>query len=342
MGFTSDRSPSASYSNPPIVEVRNLSKVYPVAVKDPGLKGTLRHFFNRTYRQVKAVQDVSFDIAPGEVVGFLGPNGAGKTTTLKMLTGLIYPSGGVVRVAGHVPFERQASFLQKITLVMGQKQQLIWDLPALDSLRINAAVYGLSDRQFRDRVGELTELLALDDKLTQPVRKLSLGERMKAELLAALLHQPQVLFLDEPTLGLDVNAQVGVRKFLQEYNQRTGATILLTSHYMADITALCQRAIVICEGQLIYDGSLEGLLEQFAPYREVKVELEAARSPSELSAYGEIGAIEGQSVRWLVRRDALTATVAKILAELAVVDLTVTDPPIEETIGRVFQSGVKD
>jgi ABC-2 type transport system ATP-binding protein len=324
------------------VEVRNLSKVYPVAVKDPGLKGTLRHFFSRTYRQVKAVQDVSFDIAPGEVVGFLGPNGAGKTTTLKMLTGLIYPSGGSVRVAGHVPFERHADFLQKITLVMGQKQQLIWDLPALDSLRINAAVYGLSDRQFRDRVGELTELLALEGKLTQPVRKLSLGERMKAELLAALLHQPQVLFLDEPTLGLDVNAQIGVREFLREYNQRTSATILLTSHYMADITALCQRAIVICEGQLIYDGSLEGLLDQFAPYREVKVELATARSPSELSVYGEVGAIEGPSVRWLVRRDALTATVAKILAEIDVVDLTVTDPPIEETIGRIFLSGVKE
>ncbi|MDY6937659.1 MAG: ATP-binding cassette domain-containing protein [Cyanobacteriota bacterium] len=322
-----------------MIEVQNLSKVYPVAVKEPGLKGTLRHFFRRTYRQVQAVREVSFHIEPGEVVGFLGPNGAGKTTTLKMLTGLIHPSQGSVRVANCVPFERQESFLQKITLVMGQKQQLIWDLPALDSLRINAAVYGLSDRIFRDRLAELTELLSLENQLTQPVRKLSLGERMKAELLAALLHQPQVLFLDEPTLGLDVNAQVAVREFLREYNQRTGATILLTSHYMADITALCDRVILIYGGQLIYDGRLEELLARFAPYREVKVELAHPKAESELTPYGEIECLEGQSVRWLVKREALTATISRILAELEVVDLTVTDPPIEEIIGRVFQTG---
>jgi ABC-2 type transport system ATP-binding protein len=324
---------------PPIIEVQHLSKVYPVAVKEPGFRGTLRHFFRRTYRQIQAVQDVSFQINPGEVVGFLGPNGAGKTTTLKMLTGLIHPSSGNVCVAGHIPFKREEPFLQKITLVMGQKQQLIWDLPALDSLRINAAVYGLSDRAFHARLAELTDLLSLHNQLTQPVRKLSLGERMKAELLAALLHQPQVLFLDEPTLGLDVNAQVGVREFLREYNRRTGATILLTSHYMADITALCDRVIVIHAGQLIYDGSLEGLLDRFAPYREVQVKLAHPKSDNELNAYGEIESSEGQSVRWLVKRDSLTATVSKILAELEVTDLTVTDPPIEEVIGRVFQTG---
>ena len=323
----------------PIIDVQNLSKVYPVAVKEPGLKGTLRHFFRRTYRQVQAVREVSFQIEPGEVVGFLGPNGAGKTTTLKMLTGLIHPSSGKVRVADCVPFDRARPFLQKITLVMGQKQQLIWDLPALDSLRINGAVYGLSDRIFRDRLAELSELLSLEGKLSQPVRKLSLGERMKAELLAALLHQPQVLFLDEPTLGLDVNAQVAVREFLREYNRRTGATILLTSHYMADITALCDRVILIYAGQLIYDGRLEGLLERFAPYREVKVELACSKTENELTPYGEIECLEGQSVRWLVKRDTLTATIARILAELEVLDLTVTDPPIEEVIGRVFQTG---
>lgn len=327
---------------PPIVEVQSLGKVYPVAVKEPGLRGTWRHFFRRTYRQIEAVRDVSFQIEPGEVVGFLGPNGAGKTTTLKMLTGLIHPSSGSARVAGFVPFDRAEPFLQKITLVMGQKQQLIWDLPALDSLRINAAVYGLSDRAFHDRLAELTDLLSLHSKLNQPVRKLSLGERMKAELLAALLHQPQVLFLDEPTLGLDVNAQVGVREFLREYNRRTGATILLTSHYMADITALCDRVILIHAGQLIYDGSLDGLLDRFAPYREVQVELAQPRSDAELQAYGEIEAIEGQSVRWLVKRDNLTATVSQMLAELDVADLTVTDPPIEEVIGRVFETGVVD
>ncbi len=323
----------------PIIEAENLSKVYPIAVKEPGLQGTINHFFRRTYRAVDAVKQVSFHIEPGEVVGFLGANGAGKTTTLKMLTGLIHPSSGKVKVAGYTPFQRKAEFLQKITLVMGQKQQLIWDLPALDSLKINAAIYGISDKEYRMRVGELTEMLSLQDKLKQPVRKLSLGERMKAEFLAALLHRPQVLFLDEPTLGLDVNAQVGVRDFLREYNTRYGATILLTSHYMADITALCDRVIVIHQGQLVYDGGLDKLIDNFAPCREVKVELARALPESKLLAYGEIKALEGQSVRFLVERDVLTRTVARMLAELEVVDLTVTEPPVEEVIGRVFSAG---
>lgn len=323
-----------------IVVVSDLSKVYPVAVKEPGLKGTLSHFFRRTYRSIEAVKQVSFEIQPGEVVGFLGANGAGKTTTLKMLTGLIHPSAGKVRVADHVPFRRKPAFLQQITLVMGQKQQLIWDLPALDSLKINAAIYGISDKDYRQRIGELTEMLSLQGKLNQAVRKLSLGERMKCELMAALLHRPKVLFLDEPTLGLDVNAQVAVREFLREYNQRYGATILLTSHYMADITALCQRVLVIHKGQLIYDGGLDDLIDNFAPYREVQVELAHPMSEIELSLYGEIEAVEGQSVRFCVQREALTRTVAKILAELEVVDLSVTDPPVEEIIGRVFTTGV--
>jgi ABC-2 type transport system ATP-binding protein len=322
-----------------VITVEELSKVYPVAVKEPGFSGTLRHFFNRTYRQVKAVQKVSFQIEPGEVVGFLGPNGAGKTTTLKMLTGLIYPSSGKVEVVGHNPFLREPEFLKKITLLMGQKQQLIWDLPALDSLRINAEVYGISDADFHRRVGELTEMLSLEEKLTQPVRKLSLGERMKAELLAALLHQPKVLFLDEPTLGLDVNAQVKVREFLRTYNDHYGATVLLTSHYMADITALCPRVLLIYAGELIYDGSLEGLLDRFAPYREVKIELAQPCPREQLSAYGEVEAVEGCIVRLLVQREQLTRTVAQILAELEVADLTITDPPIEEVIGRVFLTG---
>ncbi len=324
----------------PIIEAIDLSKVYPVAVKEPGLKGTLAHFLRRTYRQVKAVQSVSFQIEPGEVVGFLGPNGAGKTTTLKMLTGLIHPSSGKIQVAERIPFKRDKAFLQKITLVMGQKQQLLWDLPALDSLRINAAVYDIPEKEFRYRVGELSEMLSLEGKLNQPVRKLSLGERMKAELLAALLHRPQVLFLDEPTLGLDVNAQVGVRDFLREYNQRYQATILLTSHYMADITALCQRVLLIHQGQLIYDGSLEGLLERYAPCREVQLELAHALPKEKLSPYGEIEAIEGREVRLLVRREELTRTVSRMLAELEVSDLTVTDPPVEDVIGRVFRAGV--
>lgn len=323
----------------PIILVEDLSKVYPIAIKEPGLKGTVRHFFNRTYRNVKAVEGVSFSIEPGEVVGFLGANGAGKTTTLKMLTGLIYPSGGTVSVCDRTPFRREADFLQKITLVMGQKQQLIWDLPVLDSLRINAAVYGISDADYRRRIGELTEMLSLEGKLNQAVRKLSLGERMKAEFMAALLHQPEVLFLDEPTLGLDINAQFSVRQFLREYNERYQATVLLTSHYMADITALCKRVLLIHEGQLVYDGSLDGLLDRFAPYRQVQVELAHPLPKDHAFAYGEVESIEGNSVRFLVKRDELTGSVSKMLAELEVIDLTVTDPPIEEVIGRVFRTG---
>ena len=325
-----------------IIAVDNLSKIYPVAIKQPGLKGTLTHFFRRTYREIKAVQNVSFQIQPGEVVGFLGGNGAGKTTTLKMLTGLIHPSTGEVKVADYTPFRRQPQFLRKTSLVMGQKQQLLWDLPALDSLRINAAVYNISDRIFNQRLKELAAMLDVADKLHQPVRKLSLGERMKAELLAALLHHPQVLFLDEPTLGLDVNAQVAVREFLQQYNERYGATILLTSHYMADITALCDRVLLIHKGQLIYDGLLEDLLDRFAPYRQVKVELAVALPPEKLADFGEVESIRGQEVRFIVPREKLTATIARILAQLQVQDLSVSDPPIEEIIGRLFATGKAD
>ena len=322
-----------------IIAVENLSKIYPVAIKQPGLKGTLNHFFRRTYKEIKAVNGVSFKIEPGEMVGFLGANGAGKTTTLKMLTGLIHPSTGDVRVADYIPFRRQSKFLNKISLVMGQKQQLLWDLPALDSLRINAAIYQIPEKVFQQRLNELSEMLSLTSKLTQPVRKLSLGERMKAELLAALLHHPQVLFLDEPTLGLDVNAQVAVREFLQQYNQRYDATVLITSHYMADITALCDRVLLIHQGSLIYDGSLDGLLDRFAPSRQVTVELAQSVPEEQLANYGEIEAIEGQQVKFFVPREDLTATISRILAQLPVADLSVNDPPIEEVIGRLFASG---
>jgi ABC-2 type transport system ATP-binding protein len=323
-----------------MVTVECLSKIYNIAVKDAGIVGTLRHFWHRQYREIAAVKDISFAIASGEMVGFLGPNGAGKTTTLKMLTGLIHPSSGLVQVAGHIPFRRDPSFLQKITLVMGQKQQLIWDLPALDSLKMNAAVYDIPDKVFKQRLGELTEMLSLEGKLSQPMRKLSLGERMKAELLASLLHQPQVLFLDEPTLGLDVNAQASVREFLREYNQRYQATIILTSHYMADITALCKRVLLIHEGGLIYDGSLEGLHHNFAPYREVRVELaQPITDPEGLQKYGQVLNIDGQAVCFLVPRENLTKAVSQILAELEILDLSVNEPAIEEVIGRVFRAG---
>ncbi len=323
-----------------MVTVEGLSKIYNIAVKESGLVGTLKHFWQRQYRAIAAVKDISLAIESGEMVGFLGPNGAGKTTTLKMLTGLINPSAGKIQVAGHIPFRRDRHFLQKITLVMGQKQQLIWDLPALDSLKMNAAVYDIPDKIFRHRLGELTEMLSLEGKLTQPMRKLSLGERMKAELLAALLHQPKVLFLDEPTLGLDVNAQASVRDFLRDYNDRYQATILLTSHYMADITALCKRVLLIHQGGLIYDGSLDGLHDNFAPDREVRVELaQPIVDRAGLQKYGKILNIDGQAVCFLVPRAELTRSVSQILAELEIIDLSVTEPAIEEVIGRVFRAG---
>ncbi|MDX2256691.1 MAG: ATP-binding cassette domain-containing protein [Pseudanabaenaceae cyanobacterium bins.39] len=328
-----------------IVYVEDLSKIYQIAVKESGFGETLRHFWHRQYRQIVAVNDISFVINSGEIVGFLGANGAGKTTTLKMLTGLIHPSAGRVKVAGHIPFRRDRQFLQKITLVMGQKQQLIWDLPALDSLKMNAAVYDIPDQVFKQRLGELTEMLSLQGKLTQPMRKMSLGERMKAELLAALLHRPEVLFLDEPTLGLDVNAQANVREFLREYNDRYRATILLTSHYMADITALCKRVLLIHQGGLIYDGSLSELHDRFAPYREVRMELADPYSDRQqihqnLQKYGQILSFEGAAVCLLVPTEQLTQSVSQILSEFAVVDLSVNEAAIEEVIGRVFQSGV--
>ncbi|ACB51580.1 ATP-binding protein of ABC transporter [Crocosphaera subtropica ATCC 51142] len=325
-----------------VIDVKNLSKIYKVSLKKPGLQGTLNHFFRRTYRDVIAVKDVSFTINSGEIVGFLGANGAGKTTTLKMLTGLIHPSTGEVKIVGYTPFKRHPKFLKQMSLIMGQKQQLLWDLPALDSLKINAAVYEIPDNIFHKRLQELAEMLSIKEQLTQPVRKLSLGQRMKAELLAALLHHPQVLFLDEPTLGLDVNSQAAIRSFLKEYNKRYEATILLTSHYMADITALCERVLLIHEGQLIYDGNLEKLVEKFTPYKEVNVELSSPLSSEKLAHYGQVETVKGQEVRFLVKQENLTETIAKILAQLEVNDLNVTEPPIEEVVSQIFSQGNVD
>ena len=325
-----------------VINVKNLSKTYKVSLKKPGFKGTIDHFFKRTYRDIVAVKDVSFTINSGEIVGFLGANGAGKTTTLKMLTGLIHPSNGKIKIVDRTPFKRHPTFLKKMSLVMGQKQQLLWDLPALDSLKINAAVYEIPDKIFQQRLQELSEMLSIKEQLNQPVRKLSLGQRMKAELLAALLHHPQVLFLDEPTLGLDVNSQAAIRSLLKEYNERYEATILLTSHYMADITALCERVLLIHEGQLIYDGNLEDLVEKFTPYKEVNVELSYPLSSEKLAHYGQVETMKGQEVRFLVKQEDLTDTIAKILAQLEVNDLSVSDPPIEEVVSQIFSRGNVD
>jgi ABC-2 type transport system ATP-binding protein len=321
----------------PIIRASGLSKTYRISEKQPGLAGTIQHLLRRRHRDVLAVDGISFTIEPGEIVGFLGPNGAGKTTTLKMLTGLIHPSGGELEVAGHQPYRRQARFLRQITLVMGNRQQLIWDLPALDSLRVNAAVYGIAEAEAQRRIGQLAEMLELGQELRRPMRKLSLGQRMKAELLAALLHEPAVLFLDEPTLGLDVNAQARVRDFLADYNRRTGATVLLTSHYMGDITALCPRVLLIHQGQLFHDGSLADLTQRLAPCRQVRLELADLHPPEAFAGFGQLEAHQGHLVRLLVPRAQLAEQVAALLERFAVVDLEVSDPPVEELIGGLFR-----
>jgi ABC-2 type transport system ATP-binding protein len=320
-----------------MLSARDLGKTFAVAQKDPGLMGTLRHFVRRKTRDVVAVSGVSFDIQPGELVGFLGANGAGKTTTLKMLSGLIRPTRGEVRVAGHDPFRREASLLCQITLVMGQKQQLIWDLPALDSLRINAAVYEIEPGEAERRVAELGQMLEIAHLLRQPVRKLSLGERMKCELLAALLHQPKVLFLDEPTLGLDLNAQEAIRQFLKSYNQRHGASILLTSHYMADITALCSRVLVIHAGQLIFDGPLHALSERLSPERVIAVRLERPIERQELARFGRVQSSSNGELEISVDRADLRQTVERLFRELDPLDLTIREPPIEAVIAPLLR-----
>ena len=319
------------------IRARDLAKTYRISEKQPGLAGTLRHLVNRRHRDVVAVDRISFTIEPGEIVGFLGPNGAGKTTTLKMLTGLIHPSAGELEVAGYQPWRRQAAFLRQITLVMGNRQQLIWDLPPLDSLRVNAAVYGIDPIEAKRRIHELAEMLELGEELQRPVRKLSLGQRMKAELLAALLHRPSVLFLDEPTLGLDVNAQARVRDFLADYNRRTGATVLLTSHYIGDITALCERVLLIHQGRLFHDGSLDALTSRLAPCREVRLELRQVHPREAFEGFGTIEVHQGHQVRLLIPREQLTQQVGLLLSRFEVVDLEVSDPPIEELIGGLFR-----
>ena len=320
----------------PMVEVEHLRKTYSVHEKEPGLAGSLRAFVHRKFKQVHAVDDVSFRLEQGEMVGFLGPNGAGKTTTLKMLAGLLHPTAGRVTVSGYTPKERRASFLKTITLVMGQKQQLLWDLPALDSFRVNQAIYEIPQAEYDATMREFSAILELDGILKKQVRKLSLGERMKCELAAALLHRPKVLFLDEPTIGLDVNMQVRIREFVAEYNRRFSATVILTSHYMADVTALCKRIIVIDKGRIVFDGDLQRLTEQAAARKIVKLELARPVVAEQLERYGEVQSLEGLRAELVVPRAETSATAARLLAELPIVDVTIEDPPIEEVIGQVF------
>lgn len=325
--------------NAPPIEVLNLKKYYQVHDKEAGLRGSFKSFVSRKYRDVRAVDDISFQLGMGEIVGFLGPNGAGKTTTLKMLSGLLFPSGGEARVLGYKPSERKPEYLRKMTLVMGQKQQLNWDLPAIETFLVNQAIYDIPDDQYKKTLDELTELLDLAPLLKKQVRKLSLGERMKCELAAALLHLPQVLFLDEPTIGLDVTMQTKIRQFVAEYNRRYNATVILTSHYMADVTALCKRVIVIDHGKLMYDGALDVLAARIAPHKLVRVELSSALNGHSLAGFGQVLKAEGQRVELLVPRARTSEIASRILSELPIVDVTIEDPPIEDVISRVFEQG---
>jgi ABC-2 type transport system ATP-binding protein len=322
---------------PSAIRLRDLRKTYVVSEREPGLRAALASLVHRRKSEVRAVDGISFDLAPGEIVGFLGPNGAGKTTTLKMLSGLLHPTSGELSVLSYVPWKRDRDFLRQITLVMGQRNQLVWDIPAADSFELNRAIYRIPAADYRRTLDELVALLELGPLLTKPVRNLSLGERMKCEIAAALLHRPGVVFLDEPTIGLDVTMQRRIRAFIAEYNRRHGATVLLTSHYMADVEALCRRVIVIHHGQLVFDGELAGLVERFTAHKTIVVRLKDCAA--DLGAYGEVVSCEDGRMALRVPKAETARVTGEILARLPVIDLTVEDPPIEEVIERVFAQG---
>ena len=322
----------------PIIEVQGLTKTYRVVEKSPGLVGSLRSLVRRRYKEVHAVRDVSFAIEPGQMVAFLGPNGAGKTTTLKMLSGLIYPTSGTARVLGFTPWERPDAFRRRFSLIMGQKNQLWWDLPAADSFQLHREIYSLPTDQFNQTVGELTEMFGVGDLTRQPVRELSLGERMKMELIAALLHRPRLLLLDEPTIGLDVVAQATIQKCLKEYNVARGVTMLLTSHYMRDVEALCRRVLVIAQGRVIYDGPLAGITERFGRSKLVRLQF-ADDAPADLARFGEDLTCTGPVAELKVERTRVAEVLAAILDRYTVIDVSVHDPPLDQVIARVFEEG---
>jgi ABC-2 type transport system ATP-binding protein len=326
----------SSQNGDPAVVVEDLVKHFRVHRREAGVAAGVKSLFKRQYADVRAVDGVSFSIAPGEMVGFLGPNGAGKTTTLKCLSGLLYPTSGRATVLGYTPHERKREFLRSFTLVMGQRNQLFWDLPAMETFLVNQAIYGIPESEFASTLAELVDLLELGPYLDKPVRNLSLGERMRAELAASLLHRPAILFLDEPTLGLDVTAAAAVRSFLSDYNRQTGATVLLTSHYMIDVTALARRVIVIDHGRIRFDGDLQVLAEKTAPHRIVKVTLATRLDPAALSQYGEVETADGLTASLRVPRHETKEVAARLLSELPVEDISIEEPLIEEVIRQVF------
>ncbi len=322
----------------PAIAVSGLTKTFRTYKKQPGFKGAVRGLFKREYEFVPAVSDVSFQVEPGELVGFLGPNGAGKTTTLKMLAGLLYPSAGQAQVLGHVPWERHDDYRRQFALVLGQKNQLWWDLPARESLELNAKIYGIPEDRFERTVAEMTEMLNVREKLNISVRELSLGERMKMELIASLLHQPKVLFLDEPTIGLDVVSQKIVREFLKHYNATHQTTILLTSHYMEDIEALCRRVIIIDHGKISFDGRLSEVVDRFADFKLISIECDGAESCADanLAKYGELVEKTPGLIKLKVKRDRVIPVCKALLDELPVRDIDIEEVPIEDVIRQIF------
>jgi ABC-2 type transport system ATP-binding protein len=328
------------------IVVKNLYKTYRVPEREAGMGAALKSLVHRVYRDVEAVRNVSFEIARGEFVGFIGPNGAGKTTTLKVLSGLLHPTSGEVRVLGFTPWARQHDYLRRISMVLGNKSQMLWDIPPLDSFNVLGDIYHVPPTEFKSTLDELVALLDMEELLTKPVRNFSLGERMKCELVAGLLHRPDVLFLDEPTLGLDVSMQARLRRFFAEYNKRSGVTVILTSHYMADVVALCPRVILIHHGQLLYDGALHGLAEKLAPFKLIRLALRNGHTTDEIlrSAQNDGGSaelIEQDNDHFTLRvpRAETPAIAARLLNTLPVVDFAVEDPPIEAVIDQIYQEG---
>jgi ABC-2 type transport system ATP-binding protein len=324
-----------------VISVSHLTKYYQVHQKEAGFMGSLKSLVKRNYYDAKAVDDISFTINEGELIGFIGPNGAGKTTTLKCLSGLLYPTSGEVKVLGYTPFQRKSAYLKQISLVMGQKNQLWWDLPAIDTFLLNKEIYEISDSAYKKVLEELTELLDVKDILEVQVRKLSLGQRMKCELIAALIHQPKVLFLDEPTIGMDVVMQQKLRDFVKEYNQRYNATILLTSHYMKDVEQLCERIIIIDHGKVLYDGKLANIVKKYAKHKFISIVFSTPVKKEKLEKFGRIGEFEGTRAVLSVPREKSSFVAAEVLDKFPVDDLNIEEPNIEEIIRDVFSHKAK-
>ncbi len=324
----------------PIIEVKKLKKTYEYYKKQPGLMASFTGLFKREKLFAEAVKEIDFSIEEGELIGFVGPNGAGKTTTLKMLSGILYPSSGEARVLGHTPWERKKEYQKQFAIVMGQKNQLWWDLPPMESFILNKEIYEVSDEDFRSVMDELVELLDVKDIINVPVRKLSLGQRMKCELIAALLHRPKVLFLDEPTIGLDVVAQKNIRDFIRKYNREKKTTIILTSHYMEDIRELCERIIIIDSGKIIYDGSLNEVIKKYAPYKELKITFNGdGITRDQAEQYGKLDRFDPHSIVLRVERERTKEAAARILAsDLPVDDILIDEVDIQRVIRRIFNS----